>query len=138
MNLFIYNKQEINNLTFNLFLKFLLFIVKKQKMNLNSSLLIKNNATTRFVKKIFTNLKSTQSAERTNSILNGFKNTVGNTPLIKLEKLSKESGCNILVKCEYMNPGGYLFFSFNSIIFFHKLKLLKLFKAPLRTEPLYF
>ena len=42
------------------------------------------------------------------SILNGFINSVGNTPLIKLEKLSKESGCNILVKCEYLNPGGNL------------------------------
>jgi cysteine synthase A len=35
-------------------------------------------------------------------------NTVGNTPLVKLEKLSKETGCDILVKCEYMNPGGEL------------------------------
>lgn len=40
------------------------------------------------------------------SVLNGFTATVGNTPLVKLERLSKESGCNILVKCEYMNPGG--------------------------------
>lgn len=40
------------------------------------------------------------------SILNGFMATVGNTPLIKLERISKETGCNILVKCEYMNPGG--------------------------------
>ncbi len=40
------------------------------------------------------------------SVLNGFLGTVGNTPLIKLEKFSKESGCDILVKCEYMNPGG--------------------------------
>ena len=40
------------------------------------------------------------------SILNGFTGSIGNTPLIKLEKLSKESGCNILVKAEYMNPGG--------------------------------
>ena len=41
-----------------------------------------------------------------NTTLNGFMNTVGNTPLVKLEKISKETGCNILVKCEYMNPGG--------------------------------
>jgi cysteine synthase len=40
------------------------------------------------------------------TVLNGFMGTVGNTPLIKLEKFSKESGCDILVKCEYMNPGG--------------------------------
>lgn len=41
-----------------------------------------------------------------NAVLNGFMGTVGNTPLIKLEKFSKEAGCDILVKCEYMNPGG--------------------------------
>ncbi|NOZ90023.1 MAG: cysteine synthase A [Epsilonproteobacteria bacterium] len=29
---------------------------------------------------------------------------VGNTPLIKLNKLSKESGATILAKCEFMNP----------------------------------
>ena len=40
------------------------------------------------------------------SILNGFIGAIGNTPMIKLEKLSKDTGCNILVKCEYMNPGG--------------------------------
>jgi len=40
------------------------------------------------------------------SILNGFTGSIGNTPLIKLETLSKETGCNILVKAEYMNPGG--------------------------------
>lgn len=44
------------------------------------------------------------------SILNGFMGSVGNTALIKLERISKETGCNILVKCEYMNPGGLLFY----------------------------
>lgn len=39
-------------------------------------------------------------------ILNGFFGTVGNTPLIKLESVSKETGCDILVKAEFMNPGG--------------------------------
>lgn len=39
-------------------------------------------------------------------ILNGFKNTVGNTPLIKLEKFSQDVKSNILVKAEYLNPGG--------------------------------
>ena len=29
---------------------------------------------------------------------------IGNTPLIKLNKLSKESGATILAKCEFMNP----------------------------------
>jgi cysteine synthase A len=31
---------------------------------------------------------------------------IGNTPLIKLRKASEETGCNILAKAEFMNPGG--------------------------------
>ncbi|HTN47811.1 MAG TPA: cysteine synthase A [Burkholderiaceae bacterium] len=37
---------------------------------------------------------------------NGFSGTVGNTPLIRLERLSVETGCNILAKAEFLNPGG--------------------------------
>ena len=40
------------------------------------------------------------------TVLNGLTKAVGNTPLLKLERFSAESGCNILVKCEQMNPGG--------------------------------
>ena len=31
---------------------------------------------------------------------------IGNTPLIKLRRVSAETGCNILGKAEFMNPGG--------------------------------
>jgi len=31
---------------------------------------------------------------------------VGNTPLIYLKSLSKETGCEIFAKMEYLNPGG--------------------------------
>ncbi|XP_031493462.1 cysteine synthase 2 [Nymphaea colorata] len=31
---------------------------------------------------------------------------IGNTPLIKIESLSKETGCEILAKAEFLNPGG--------------------------------
>lgn len=31
---------------------------------------------------------------------------IGNTPLIRLRKLSEQTGCNILGKAEFMNPGG--------------------------------
>jgi hypothetical protein len=31
---------------------------------------------------------------------------IRSTPLIRLPKLSKETGCEILVKAEYLNPGG--------------------------------
>ena len=40
------------------------------------------------------------------AVLNGFLGTVGNTPLIKLEKFSKEVNSTILVKAESLNPGG--------------------------------
>ena len=36
---------------------------------------------------------------------NGFIGAVGNTPLIRLGKLSAETGCEILGKAEFMNPG---------------------------------
>ncbi len=35
-----------------------------------------------------------------------FVDTVGNTPLIKLRKASERTGCTILGKAEFMNPGG--------------------------------
>jgi cysteine synthase A len=39
-------------------------------------------------------------------IRQGFAGTVGNTPLIKIESLSMATGCNILGKAEFLNPGG--------------------------------
>ncbi|NEO21581.1 MULTISPECIES: cysteine synthase A [unclassified Moorena] len=36
----------------------------------------------------------------------GFVNTVGNTPLIRLNSFSEETGCEILGKAEFLNPGG--------------------------------
>lgn len=36
----------------------------------------------------------------------GFSGTVGNTPLIRLNKFSAETGCEILGKAEFLNPGG--------------------------------
>ncbi len=39
-------------------------------------------------------------------LCNNFLDTVGNTPLIKLRKASELTGCNILAKAEFMNPGG--------------------------------
>ena len=40
------------------------------------------------------------------SVVNGFLGAVGNTPLIRLHRLSEETGCEILGKAEFMNPGG--------------------------------
>ena len=39
-------------------------------------------------------------------IKNGFVSTVGNTPLIRLNSFSEETGCEILGKAEFLNPGG--------------------------------
>ncbi|MDH5558393.1 MAG: cysteine synthase A [Alphaproteobacteria bacterium] len=39
-------------------------------------------------------------------IREGFTDAVGNTPLIKLRKASELTGCTILGKAEFMNPGG--------------------------------
>jgi cysteine synthase A len=36
---------------------------------------------------------------------NGIVEAIGNTPLIKLERVSAATGCNILGKAEFMNPG---------------------------------
>ena len=38
--------------------------------------------------------------------LSGFCATVGRTPLIRLRHLSEETGCEILGKAEFLNPGG--------------------------------
>jgi cysteine synthase A len=40
------------------------------------------------------------------SIRNGFTDTIGNTPLIRLRRASEETGCTILGKAEFLNPGG--------------------------------
>ncbi len=39
-------------------------------------------------------------------IKNGFVGAVGNTPLIRLNSFSEETGCEILGKAEFLNPGG--------------------------------
>jgi cysteine synthase A len=40
------------------------------------------------------------------TILQGFSGSVGNTPLIRLASFSAETGCEILGKAEFLNPGG--------------------------------
>ncbi|MEE9280259.1 MAG: cysteine synthase A [Myxococcota bacterium] len=39
-------------------------------------------------------------------VRDGFTETIGNTPLIKLRKASELTGCTILGKAEFLNPGG--------------------------------
>jgi cysteine synthase len=40
------------------------------------------------------------------TIRDGFLETIGNTPLIRLRRASQETGCDILGKAEFLNPGG--------------------------------
>lgn len=40
------------------------------------------------------------------AIRDGFVDTIGNTPLIRLKRYSEETGCEILGKAEFLNPGG--------------------------------
>ena len=40
------------------------------------------------------------------AITDGFTGAVGHTPLIRLRWLSELTGCDILGKAEFMNPGG--------------------------------
>ncbi len=39
-------------------------------------------------------------------VRNGFLETIGNTPLIRLRRASEMTGCTILGKAEFLNPGG--------------------------------
>ncbi len=39
-------------------------------------------------------------------IKRGFVDTIGNTPLIRLNSISEATGCEILGKAEFLNPGG--------------------------------
>ena len=40
------------------------------------------------------------------NVRDGFIDTIGNTPLIRLKRASEETGCEILGKAEFLNPGG--------------------------------
>ena len=39
-------------------------------------------------------------------VMKDFVDAIGNTPLIRLRRVSEETGCEILGKAEFMNPGG--------------------------------
>jgi cystathionine beta-synthase len=41
-----------------------------------------------------------------NMIYNNILETIGNTPLVKLNKIGSHLKCNLYAKCEFLNPGG--------------------------------
>jgi cysteine synthase A len=40
------------------------------------------------------------------TVLQGLVGSIGNTPLIRIDSLSEQTGCEILGKAEFLNPGG--------------------------------
>ncbi len=41
-------------------------------------------------------------------VKNNILETIGNTPLIRLNKITKGLPCDVLAKVEYFNPGNYI------------------------------
>ncbi|GAV68804.1 PALP domain-containing protein [Cephalotus follicularis] len=52
------------------------------------------------------NTKSKFSKNKKKAKSNGLVDAIGNTPLIRINSLSNATGCKILGKCEFLNPGG--------------------------------
>ncbi|KAL3964579.1 hypothetical protein ACCO45_001583 [Purpureocillium lilacinum] len=48
----------------------------------------------------------TLAVSKAQGIAKGLTGAIGNTPLIRLNRLSDETGCEVLGKAEFMNPGG--------------------------------
>ncbi|KAI9846361.1 MAG: Cysteine synthase 1 [Sclerophora amabilis] len=46
------------------------------------------------------------NVSRAQGIVTGLVGAIGNTPLIRMNRLSAETSCNVLGKAEFMNPGG--------------------------------
>jgi cysteine synthase len=51
-------------------------------------------------------MSSSNEIVRPAVIRHGFAEAIGNTPLIRLNRFSELTGCEILGKAEFMNPGG--------------------------------
>src|SRR5207247_4870617 len=51
-------------------------------------------------------LASLKSLPTPMDVRDGFTGSIGNTPLIRLGTLCRETGCEILGKAEFLNPGG--------------------------------
>lgn len=46
------------------------------------------------------------SVQKSGAVKDGFLDSIGNTPLIRLPWASEQAGCTILGKAEFLNPGG--------------------------------
>ena len=52
------------------------------------------------------NPHTTVPSKKNSKIMNNILEAIGNTPLVRLNRIGKDTGCEILVKCEYFNAGG--------------------------------
>jgi len=52
------------------------------------------------------NARAEATSINNTNIKRGFADAIGNTPLIRLNRFSEATGCEILGKAEFMNPGG--------------------------------
>jgi len=52
------------------------------------------------------NPHTTIPTKRNDKIMDNILDAIGNTPLVRLNRIGKDTGCEILVKCEYFNAGG--------------------------------
>ena len=51
--------------------------------------------------------RSSARVNRSNGVVTtGALGLIGNTPLVRINSLSAQTGCEILAKCEFLNPGG--------------------------------
>ncbi|RVX71313.1 Cysteine synthase 1 [Exophiala mesophila] len=74
------------------------------------------NALRGSIRRFATTATRAATAEATNSygirvskaqgVVDQLTGAIGNTPLIKLKKISADTGCNVLGKAEFQNPGG--------------------------------
>ncbi|KAG6552931.1 hypothetical protein Mapa_005587 [Marchantia paleacea] len=61
----------------------------------------------RYVSRVRTKATSVRSSlGNVAPVRRGFIDSVGNTPLIRLNKVSQETGCEVYGKAEFLNPGG--------------------------------
>ncbi|KAL1802671.1 hypothetical protein ACET3Z_031318 [Daucus carota] len=59
-----------------------------------------------FLCKLYNSNYSSASSSSKNKLKNGLIEAIGNTPLIRINSLSHATGCQILGKVEFLNPGG--------------------------------
>ncbi|KAG0334453.1 hypothetical protein BG004_000401 [Podila humilis] len=52
------------------------------------------------------NLIALPKAEKSSGICDGVAGLIGNTPMMRIKSLSDATGCEILAKAEFLNPGG--------------------------------